>query len=98
MFSVKPEEVLLFNNTDLQNIVNPVNVQEFDRLLVQSKYDSDERKYLIEGFTNGFSSGYSGSREVKKSAPNLKLRIGSPVELWNKVMLEVQKGRVCWAF
>ena len=28
---MKPEEVLLFNNTDLQNIVTPVNVQEFNR-------------------------------------------------------------------
>ena len=33
-----------------------------------------------------------------KTGPNLKLRVGSPIELWNKVMLEVQKARYAGPF
>ena len=38
--------------------------------------------------------GYCGeTNNIRRFAPNLKLRIGSKVKLWNKVMKEVKAGR-----
>ena len=91
-FSVS-EEVLHYSNYDLDNVVTPVNADVFERLLTETKYDTNETRYLINGFKNGFQLEYLGDRMVKKNAPNLKLRVGNPVQLWNKVMLEVRKGR-----
>ena len=45
----------------------------------------------------GFRIGYTSSRVVKQTAPNLKLTVGSSNTLWNKVMKEVEKEEVCWA-
>ena len=36
--------------------------------------------------------------KVKRFAPNLRLRVGSPKELWNKVMKEVELGRYAGPF
>ena len=94
----KTDEILHFENYDLENVVTLVNVQAFNDLLIQAKYSEMETKYLIEGFTNRFSLEYKGNRKVKKLAPNLKLRVGNEVQLWNKVMLEVQKGRYARPF
>ena len=87
------EKIVLKENLDLHNIITPVNAIRFEQLLVQSNYDTKETQYLINGFKHGFSLQFEGDRKVKKLAPNLKLRIGSHVELWNKVMNEVEKGR-----
>ena len=72
-------------------MVTPVKVNRLDRLLKEMKYDEEERKFLIEGFTNGFELGYRGDMKAKMTAPNLRLY--SPHEklvLWNKVMNEVK--------
>ena len=53
---------------------------------------------MVDGFTNGFDLSYCGELKVKKTAPNLKLRIGSQIELWNKVMTEVKAGRYAGPF
>ena len=58
--------------------------------LIDSKYDIEESKFLIDGFRNGFSIGYDQSESVQLTAPNLQLRIGDETVLWNKVMKEVQ--------
>ena len=91
-------EIISCENLDLNNIITPVDAKCLDKLLKESCYDPEETEYLVNGFTNGFSLGYAGDRKIQKSAPNLKLRIGSPVELWNKVMLEVEKGRYAGPF
>ena len=42
---------------------------------------------------------YEGNlTRVKRTAPNLKLRIGNKVELWNKVMNEVELKRYAGPF
>ena len=92
------EDVLQFENFDLENIITPVNVQVFEQLLTQAQYDPSEINYLVNGFTNGFSIEYKGDRNVRKLSPNLQLRVGSPIELWNKVMTEVQLGRYAGPF
>ena len=49
---------------------------------------------MINGFRQGFPLGYAGPKQITKTAPNLKLFVGSETELWNKVMKEVQLGRL----
>ena len=69
------------------------------KLLTESNYDAVETNYLVEHFTlYGFSLEYGGSRDVKQTAPNLKLRVGDHIQLWNKVMAEVEKWRYAGPF
>ena len=71
----------------------------FEKLLVESKYDKQETKFLIDGFRNGFEIGYEGNTEVKLTSPNLKFRtVGNPTILWNKVMKEVKENRYAGPF
>ena len=89
-------EPLYFENFDLATIVTPVKVDVLDQLLIQSGYNEKKRQYLVKGFRQGFSIGYKGQTEkIQRTAPNLKLRIGNEIVLWNKVMLEVQKEMFC---
>ena len=93
------QEVLQFDNFDLETIKTPVNVATLKDLLEQSEYDPKETEFLIDGFKNGFSIGYSGPPNVKVKAPNLKFReVGDPITLWNKVMKEVKERRYVGPF
>ena len=92
------EEILYYENFDLENIVSPVHVDVLESLLVESGYNNDKTKFLIDGFRNGFSIGYDGDQCVKQTAPNLKLYVGSETELWNKVMKEVKLKRYAGPF
>ena len=73
-------------------------MEVFKKLLDESGYDKSKSDYLIEGFSNGFSLRCEGLGKVRRNAPNLKLRIGNKVELWNKVMKEVQLERYAGPF
>ena len=88
----------MYSNTDLDNIITPVNAQNFEQLLNECNYDPKKTQYLVNGFINGFDIGYKGSTKVRRFAPNLKLRVGSTLELWNKVMTEVNLGRYAGPF
>ena len=84
---------------DLDNIKTPVDVDKFEKLLHESKYDRKETEFLIDGFRNGFSLGYEGEENVKISSPNLKFRnVGNQTILWNKVMKEVREKRYAGPF
>ena len=92
-------DILYFENYDLENIKTPVNTAEFTRLLKLSKYDEKETQFLIDGFSNGFSLGYCGPKDVKITSPNLKFReVGDATTLWNKVMKEVKENRYAGPF
>ena len=92
-------EVLDFLNHDLQKIVTPVKADILQDLLLEAGYKTDKIKFLWEGFTYGFDLNYEGPlHNVVREAPNLKLRVGSKVELWNKVMSEVKLGRYVGPF
>ena len=98
-YSIDFPEVLQYENYDLESVISPVNVDEFEKLLIESMYDKSETEFLIDGFKNGFSLEYKGDRDVKICSPNLKFReVGSPMELWNKVMKEVKKNRYAGPF
>ena len=84
---------------DLNNIVTPVDVDKLQQLLEYTGYDQKKTNFLVEGFKDGFSMEYQGSLiGARRYAPNLKIRIGSKVELWNKVMSEVEQNRYAGPF
>ena len=88
---VKPE---FYENYDLTNIVTPIRVHEFERLLLETNYDRNKMKKLVEGFSQGFDLGYEGDPHVKLRSINLKFKgVGNNTILWNKVMKEVKLGR-----
>ena len=93
------DKLIECENLNLQDIVTPVDTDELLNLLQITKYDTKKTEFLCTGFKQGFSLGYQGNlKKVRREAPNLKLRVGSPVELWNKVMKEVQLGRFAGPF
>ena len=95
----KHEKIEQFSNTNLTDIITPVKGDRLKLLLNQAGYDQAKTEFLFDGFTNGFSLQYTGKlTRVRRYAPNLKIRIGSPIELWNKVMKEVSLGRYAGPF
>ena len=88
----------MYDNFDLKNVITPVRPEAFEQLLTQYNYDEEKTRFLIEGFKYGFSIGYEGNTNVQMKAPNLKLRIGTETDLWNKVMKEVKLKRYAGPF
>ena len=78
--------------------MTPVDVDIYEKLLITSGYDPGKTKYLVDGFRYCFSLRFEGNSLVRRTAPNLKLRIGSQTELWNKVMTEVKAKRYAGPF
>ena len=91
-------EILQHRNMDLSNLFSPVNASELEKLLINSNYDTNETKFLVDGFTNDFDLGYRGPSQIKQNLKNLKFFIGDKVELWNKVMKEVKEKRYAGPF
>ena len=86
-------------NFDLDNIITPVKAELLGQLLDQTGYDTKKKEFLVHGFEHGFSLEYKGDlTKCKRLAPNLKLRVGSLKELWNKVMTEVELGQFAGPF
>ena len=83
----------MFENYDLESIITPVNIPVCKRLLERSNFDREKSDFLLKGFTKGFSLEYEGPTRVRKFSPNLKLVVDDEVDLWNKVMKEVQLER-----
>ena len=92
------QEVLWFENFNLHEIFTPVNAQRFGQLLRDANYPIEKTEFIEQGFSSGFSLGYEGPQEVKQYSANLRLRIGSKLELWNKVMKEVGENRYAGPF
>ena len=88
----------MHENFDLTNIVTPVNIPAYTKLLKQSNFDQNKAVFLIKGFTEGFDLGYEGPYDVKKLSPNLKLTVGNETILWNKIMKEVRLKRFAGPF
>lgn len=86
-------EVKAATNFDLNSTVTPVRVKKLEKLLRETQYDEKKTKYLVDGFTNGFSIHYNGPTNRTDVSNNLKIQVGSKLELWNKVMTEVELKR-----
>ena len=81
-------------NRNSEQIVTPVSYEKLNDLLIEVGYNEQKRKFLVDGFKYGFSLQYQGPlKDCQRTASNLKLRVGSKLELWNKVMNEVELGR-----
>ena len=76
-----------------------MDVVKLREILVESGYNQQKIDYLCDGFQNGFDLCYEGPEQnTVRTAPNLKLRVGSKTELWNKVMTEVKAGQYAGPF
>ena len=92
------EEILYFENYDLDSVVTPVNIEKLHELLCKTGYCKEKTEELVNNFRNGFHLGYSGKTDIRRLAPNLNFRVGSEVILWNKVMKKVQAKRYAGPF
>lgn len=75
-----------------------MNAGKFRNMLQETKFDPGEIKFIHEGFVNGFDMGYRGPTERQSTANNLKFTVGNKLQLWNKIMKEVQLKRVAGPF
>ena len=93
-------EVLWFENYDLDNIVTPVKADMLEKMLIAAKYPSEKKDFVVNGFKEGFELQFKGDRRVRRTSNNLKIQpgVGSEVEMWNKVMKEVQAKRYAGPF
>ena len=92
------QKPMWFENYDLENIVTPVKYNILEEFLRNSNYNPEKTEFLVNGFRNGFSIRYDGPKQIRKFAHNLRLRVSSKVELWNKVMKEVSLHRYVGPF
>ena len=83
-----------FEDFKWDEIKTPIRVEELHKLLKLSGYEKTKTQKLINGFRQGFSIGYQGSKNRRDTADNLPLKeLGTQTDLWNKVMKEVNLGR-----
>ena len=92
------EQPVYFTNLDLKSIVTPINIKKLEQLLIETNYNKEETQFLVEGFRSGFDIGYRGPEDRKDMSENIPITVGSEVQLWNKVMHEVQLGRYAGPF
>ena len=85
-------------NLRINDIVTPIKVHRLWHFLNITNYDKNESKFLIQGFTRGFSLEYQGPLNRADVSNNIPLTVGTPMDLWQKVMKEVQLGRVAGPF
>ena len=94
-----PEEIIDEHEClDYDNIVTPINADLLKQLLLDTHFDKQKISKLIEGFESGFDIGYQGSCDRKDVSDNLPFTVGSPVDIWNKIMKEVKLQRYAGPF
>ena len=77
----------------------PVDTNKFIKLLEVTKYKpSSELKFLKDGFTKGFSIGYTGPTNRRDSAKNILFSVGDKYDLWSELMKEVSERRIAGPF
>ena len=89
-----------YRNHNLVDIITPVKVEILEQLLIESRYDEDETRFLVNGFTHGFDIGYEGPLNRSDTSQNIPFKegVGSKHELWEKVMSEVAENRYAGPF
>ena len=73
-------------------------MQQLEYYLKLSKYDIEKANFLIEGFRSGFDLSYAGSYFRQDSSENIPIRVGSRLDMWNKIMKEVKLHRMAGPF
>ena len=92
------QQILEATEMNWLEIKTPIKVDALENLLIETGYDKVKRKRLVQGFREGFDIGYRGPMNRCDTAKNLPFKVGSRVDLWNKVMKEVQEGRYAGPF
>ena len=87
-----------FTNYKTEDIVTPIKVPWLVHYLYRTGYAGEKNLELQQGFTRGFDIGYRGPMDRKDLSRNIPLRIGTPIEMWNKIMKEVSMGRYAGPF
>ena len=64
----------------------------------ESRYDDSERKFLVKGFSEGFSIEYGGPEARTDEARNIPFTVGNKQVMWDKIMEEVRLGRYAGPF
>ena len=85
-------------NYNLTNIETPIKVEELEKLLVETNYDEEKRRYLIDGFTKGFDIGNRGPVNRQNKSKNIPIRVGSKADMWSKIMKEVKANHYAGPF
>ena len=85
-FIANTPEVLNYQNFNLKDIVTPLKVDIYAKLLKEANYDVVKTQNLVNGITKGFSLEYNGPKRVSRKARNLPMREGDKYEIWNKVI------------
>ena len=75
-----------------------MDADKLKKLLIETNYNPEESRFLVDGFRNGFDLGYRGKEDIQQLSNNLKFTIGDKIELWNKVMKEVEAKRYAGPF
>lgn len=88
-----PSETKQLSNYDIDKVVTPIDVDQLQKLLLETNYDRSKTQFLVEGFRDGFRLGYNGPRDIQLTANNLRFRVGDKFDLWNKIMTEVEAKR-----
>ena len=85
---------------NLNDIVTPVNAALLKSYLTEANYPQSEIDFLYSGFMAGFTIGYQGPIDRANLSKNIpfKAGIGDEIELWNKIMIEVEANRVACPF
>ena len=84
-----------FSNYDLLNPITPINVNCLNQMLKETNYDETERKFLVNGFSEGFDIEYCGPTDRTDESRNLPFReVGNNKVLWDIIMKEVQLKRL----
>ena len=88
-------DISQFSNFVLDDTVTLINVRVHGNLLEEMGYDGRKTRELIKGFTGGFDIGYGGPKVRKDTSANIPITVGSDLDMWNKVMKEVEAA--CYA-
>ena len=70
-----------------------MNVKRLEELLLETKYNAEETKFLINGFQHGFDIGYMGPTDRSDTSNNIPFTVGDKFDMWDKIMEEVRLGR-----
>ena len=96
---VTDQGVSFHTNFDLETIFTPVDPMKLEHLLRLTNYPTEERLYLVDGFTIGFDFHYKSPHNRQDRSENLPFRkVGSRLDLWEKVMKEVKEKRFAGSY
>ena len=99
---ILPHNVPLVNNTKETPLIpalqlqrhKPVTPIKVDRLnFFLTGYHPPLRQFLVNGFSYGFRVGFVGERRAAQS-PNLKSVLEQPEAVRNKLLKELEAGRI----